>query len=118
MAKGVKKITLVEDLHKIIKKSSKKPIFLFKHDVTIQESQDAFEEYLQFVEDNEEDILATMVDVREYVEISDEIEEVLEIGHEAPQIMLLMDEEVVWDDDKNNITLGRLIEVVNEYIFI
>lgn len=118
MAKRVKKITTVDDLDKIIQRSSKKPIFIFKHDVALVESEEAYQQYLEFMEENEEDIVFTMVDVREYLEVSEAIEEKLEINHEVPQLMLLMDEEVVWDDQQNNITFDNLIEVVNEYLSI
>lgn len=118
MAKGPKKITTVEDLDKIIKRSNKKPVFIFKHDTSLPESEEAYLQYLEFIEENEEDILFTMVDVIEAVEVSEEIEEKLEIGHEVPQLILLIEEEVAWDDRKNNITQERLIEVVNEFISI
>ncbi|AOY76324.1 bacillithiol system redox-active protein YtxJ [Clostridium formicaceticum] len=118
MSRRIKKITTVEDLDKIIKKSKKKPVFIFKHDITLSESEEAYQEYIEFIEENEEDILFTMVDVREYVEVSEAIEEMLEINHEAPQLILVMEEEVVWDDQQNNITLDNLIEVVNEFISI
>ncbi|SDK68833.1 bacillithiol system redox-active protein YtxJ [Natronincola ferrireducens] len=118
MARRLKKIMTLDDLDKFIKRSNKKPVFIFKHDEVVSESEEAYQQYLQFVEESEEDVLFTMVDVRECVEISEEIEEKLEISHEVPQLMLIMDEEVVWDDQKNNITFDNLIEVVDEYISI
>ncbi|SET33099.1 bacillithiol system protein YtxJ [Natronincola peptidivorans] len=118
MAKGLKKITTVDELDKIIKKSNKKPVFIFKHDVTIAESEEAYHIYIQFIDENQEDLMFAMVDVREYIEVSEEIVEILEINHETPQLMLVMEEEVVWDDQQNNITFDILTEVVNEFIFI
>jgi|GEM_PF-2896936 len=116
MAKKVKKIVDVADLEKVIKRSTKKPVFVFKHDETIQESEDAYEEYLEFVEGSEEDILFTVVYVREDVEISEAVEELLEVAHEVPQLILVMDEEVVWDDIKENINFDNLTEVVDEFV--
>ena len=116
MAKKVKKIVDVADLEKIIKRSSKKPVFIFKHDETIQESEDAYEEYKEFVEGSEEDILFTVVFVREDADISEAVEELLEVAHEVPQLILVMDEEVVWDDIKENINHDNLTEVVDEFV--
>ncbi len=116
MAKKVKKIVDVADLEKVIKRSTKKPVFIFKHDETIQESEDAYEEYLDFIEGSEEDILYTVVYVREDVEVSEAVEELLEVAHEVPQLILVMDEEVVWDDIKDNINYDNLTEVVDEFV--
>lgn len=118
MTKRVKRITTIDELDRIIKRSNKKPVFIFKHDIKLTESEEAYQEYLEFIEENEEDIFFTMVDIRECLEVSEAIEDILDINHVAPQLILLMEEEVVWDDQQNNITSGNLIEVVNEFISI
>lgn len=116
MAKRIKKISDLGELEKLIKRSNKKPVFIFKHDDSIQDSEDAYQEYLDFAEDTEEDIVFSVVYVREDIEISDAVEEMLEVNHEVPQLILVIDEEAVWDDIKENITADNLIEVVNEFI--
>ncbi|MBM7614438.1 monothiol bacilliredoxin BrxC family protein [Alkaliphilus hydrothermalis] len=116
MAKKAKKIGTVEELEKLIKRSKKKPIFIFKHDAMLQESDDAYQEYLDYMEDTEEDIIFTVVYVREDVEASEGIEEILEVSHETPQLILLIDEEVAWDDSGDNINFDNISDVVNEYI--
>ncbi len=118
MAKKVKKIVDSADLEKLIKKSSKKPVFIFKHDAMMQESEDAYQEYLDFIEDTEEDIVFTMVAVREDSEVSDAVEELLEVSHDIPQLILVIDEEVAWDDIGDNINFDNLTDVVNEYITV
>ena len=118
MAKKAKKIGTVEELEKLIKRSSKKPIFIFKHDAMLQESEDAYQEYLDFMEDTEEDIVFTVVYVREDVEVSDAVEEILEVSDDTPQLILLIDEEVAWDDSGDNINMDNISDVVNEYISV
>ncbi|QUH25963.1 monothiol bacilliredoxin BrxC family protein [Serpentinicella alkaliphila] len=118
MATKVKKIGTVESLEKIIRGSKKKPVFIFKHEETIPESQEAYTEYLSFIEDNEEDILFTFVNVREDSEVSDAIEEMLDISDSVPQLILLIDGEVAWDDKGSNIVFDNILEVVNEFVMV
>lgn len=118
MAKKAKKVDSVEELEKIIKRSNKKPVFIFKHNSMLQDSEDAYQEYLEFMEETEEDIVCTVINVREDVEVSDAVEELLEVSHDTPQLILLIDEEVVWDDSGDNITLDNITDVVNEYITV
>lgn len=116
MATKVKKIGTVDSLEKIIRGSKKKPVFIFKHEETIQESVEAYSEYLSFIEDNEDDILFTVINVREDVEVSEAVEEVLDVSDAAPQLILLIDGEVVWDDKGSNIVFDNILEVVDEFI--
>ncbi|SCY95110.1 monothiol bacilliredoxin BrxC family protein [Alkaliphilus peptidifermentans] len=118
MAKKVKKIADITELEKIIKRSNKKPVFIFKHDDKLQDSEDAYQEYINFIEDTEDDIVFTVIYVREEVEVSEAVEELLEVTHDVPQLILVMDEEVVWDDIKDNINFDNLIEVINEFIMV
>lgn len=116
MATKVKKIGTVESLEKIIRGSKKKPVFIFKHEETMPESQEAYGEYLGFIEDSEDDILYTVIYVREDRDVSDAVEELLEVTDSAPQLILIMDEEVVWDDRGSNINSENILEVVDEFI--
>lgn len=118
MAKKVKRIGDVQEVERLIKRSNKKPVFIFKHDPGVQESEDAYQEYLDYIEDTEEEILFTVVHVREENEASEAIEELLEVVHDVPQLILVMDEEVVWDDVKENINQSNIMDVVNEYVTV
>jgi len=118
MAKRVKRIIDAEDLERVIKRSNRKPVFIFKHDAMLQESEDAFQAYLDFMEDTEEDILFTAIYAREDAVLAEEMEDLLEVGGDVPQLVLLMDEEVVWDDAKDNINLNSIMDVVNEYVSV
>lgn len=118
MSRKLKKISTVEELEKIIKKSNKKPVFIFKHDETSQSSEDAYNEYLSFAKDTDEDIIFTIINVREDTEVSDAVEEILDVTHEAPQLILVMDEEASWDDTDDRINAKNLVEVVEEFISI
>lgn len=116
MATKVKNIGSVESLTKIIRGSKKKPVFIFKHEETIAESQEAYSEYLSFIEDNEDDILFTAINVREDVEVSEAVEEMLDVSDTVPQLILLIDGEVAWDDKGSNISFDNILEVVDEFI--
>ncbi|KAB3534849.1 DUF2847 family protein [Alkaliphilus pronyensis] len=118
MAKKLKKLTSITELEKLIKRSNKKPVFIFKHDDKLQESEDAYQEYVNFIEDTEDDIVFTVVFVREDIELSEAVEELLEVTHDVPQLILVMDEEVVWDDIKDNINSDNLIEVIDEFLIV
>lgn len=118
MAKRVKRIIDTEDLERVIKRSNRKPVFIFKHDAMVPESEDAFQAYLDFIEDTEEDILFTAIYAREDAELAEEMEALLDLGSDVPQLVLLMDEEVVWDDSKENINFNSISDVVNEYVSV
>lgn len=118
MSRKLKKIVTVDELEKILRRSNKKPVFIFKHDESSQDSEDAYDEYLNFIKDSEDDIIFTIIYVREDIDVSDAVEDVLEVTHEAPQLILVIDEEAVWDDTDDNINVKNLIEVVEEFISI
>jgi len=114
----VKKIVAVEELEKIITKSNKKPVFIFKHDESNTKSEDAYDEYLRFSKDSDEDIVFTVIYVKEDIEVCDAVEDLLDVTHESPQLILVMDEEAVWDDTDHKINIKNLIEVVEEFVSI
>ncbi|MDR5659006.1 DUF2847 family protein [Serpentinicella sp. ANB-PHB4] len=118
MSTKVKRISTMEELKDSIKYSKKKPVFIFKHDDTLEESQKALEEYMSFIEENEEEVDFTVIDVREYIEVSEAVEDILEVSHVAPQLIFIMDEEVVWDDRGANINSDNILEVLNEFLVI
>jgi len=118
MSRKLKKIVDVDELEKIIIRSNKKPVFIFKHDESNSNSEDAYEEYLNFAKASDEDIIFTIIYVKEDAEVSDAVEELLDVTHEAPQLILVMDEEAVWDDTDEKINKKNLIEVVEEFVSI
>jgi len=89
MARKLKKIVTVDELEKIIGKSNKKPVFIFKHDEASTNSEDAYNEYLNFAKDSDEDIIFTIIYVKEDIEVSDAVEELLDVTHESPQSIFL-----------------------------
>lgn len=116
MSRKLKKIVTVDELEKIIERSNKKPVFIFKHDETSASSLNAYDEYVDFAKDSEEDILFTIIYIKEDMELSDAVEELLDVTHETPQLILVIEEEAVWDDKDDKINAKNLIEVVEEFV--
>ncbi|AZR74012.1 hypothetical protein BBF96_11780 [Anoxybacter fermentans] len=112
----MKELTRIEEVDQILGESSNKPIFIFKHNHICPISVGAFRHYEAFVRGYEkEDILFTLIRIREHRDISNAIAERLGVKHESPQAILVVDGRAVWNDSHYEITENKLKQVVMMY---
>lgn len=100
----------VDDIHRIVELSKSKPQVIFKHSTTCPISGMA----KMRVEDNvvsiSTDVDFHYLDLLQYRNISNAIASELEVHHESPQIIMLINGEVVYDASHFDITIDELNE--------
>lgn len=100
----------VNDIHRIVESSKTKPQVIFKHSTTCPISGMA----KMRVEDNisglKKDADFHYLDLLRYRDISSQIAENLSVHHESPQIILLVDGEVIYDASHFDISIDELNE--------
>lgn len=95
--------------------SKEKPVLLFKQSTTCPISADAFNQFHSFLNANEKDIGAYFVKVRESRPVSNKIAEELDVRHQSPQILLIIDHKAVWDTSHTNITVENMKEALENF---
>jgi len=108
----LKELLEVEQLEEVWQTSKEKPTLLFKHSTTCPVSAKAFQEFQTFLQENDEEIGAFFVKVRESRPVSNEIAEELGVVHQSPQIILVKDEEAKWDASHMKITVDSIKEAL------
>lgn len=108
----LKELQELDDLNEVWETSREKPVLLFKQSTTCPISASAFSEFNSYLENNNEDIGAYFVKVRETRPVSDEIAEELGVRHESPQIFLVKERKEVWNSSHNKITVDSIKEAL------
>mgnify|MGYP001492338567 CR=1 FL=1 len=112
---SLKELFEIDDLEEVWEASKQKPTLLFKQSTTCPVSANAFEEFQQFLKENSEDLAAYFVKVRESRPVSNKIAEDLGVVHQSPQIILIKDNEAIWDTSHMNITVDTIKEALESY---
>lgn len=102
-----------QDVLDIIEKSTQKPQILFKDSVTCGISAFAKERLM-----NDNEILATIadfnyLDLLAHRDISAFIAKELDVIHQSPQIIVLMDKKVVFRDSHHSIDAKKILNSIN-----
>lgn len=116
MTKLVELLT-IEDLDEALEASTQGPIFLFKQSTTCPISAAAFSEFNTFVDslDDEDEVNAYFVKVRETREVSNKVADETGVEHKSPQVLFIKDREPLWNTSHNDITVASLNEALNTF---
>ena len=106
MGNSFSRITDVTELEKLIDRSKKAPVVIFKHSLTCPISASAFERMKGY--DGDVDV----VEVQRARALSDEIASRLGVTHESPQIIIVSNGQVLWDASHFKITADAVAEAV------
>jgi bacillithiol system protein YtxJ len=98
------------DLSAAIAESADHPVFLFKHSTRCPVSFAAEAAYLKFINDlpADADVACTHLDLIRYREVSNAIADTLDVHHQSPQAILLVDGRAVWHASHYDITSTAL----------
>lgn len=109
-------IDSLEDIQKIKALSNSKPQVIFKHSTTcpissmakmrIEDQSTTIDQQLDF----------NYLDLLRHRSISSHIAEDLQVHHESPQLILVIDEEVIYDASHFDITIAELTESLNFHL--
>lgn len=112
----IKRLTTVQELESTFAESKEKPVFIFKHSSSCPISSHALSEYENFVREYDgEDATFTLIMLNSARELSNEVARRTGVKHESPQVLLLVNDNSVWDDSHFEITKDKLEQVVMMY---
>ena len=108
----LKELTTTEAFDQVWEKSAEGPVFVFKHSTTCPISANAFDEFQKYANTNGKEEPVYFLKVRESREVSNHIADVTGIKHQSPQLLLIEDKAVKWNDSHSNITIDHIEEAV------
>lgn len=101
-------LTQEEQLQQIKVNSKNKPQVIFKHSTRCSISSMAKNRLEKSTQPDEIDFY--FLDLIKYRPISNKIAEIFKVYHESPQILLIKNEECVYDESHSGIAMGEIIE--------
>ncbi|MCA1010652.1 bacillithiol system redox-active protein YtxJ [Halobacillus halophilus] len=109
---SIKELTSQEDWRNVWKRSMNSPVLVYKHSTSCLISARAFKQLKAFHKAGEDQIHCCMVKVIENRSVSNEIAKDTSISHKSPQILLIDQQEVVWNTSHWKITEKRIRKAV------
>jgi bacillithiol system protein YtxJ len=106
----MKKLNTFEEFTQITEST----FFLLKNSVTCPISQSAYEEYEKFAEAQSQDFY--YLNVQDARELSNKLADHFQVKHESPQVFLIRNGEVVWNDSHWAITYSKLDEITKDFL--
>ncbi|MCH9649604.1 MAG: bacillithiol system redox-active protein YtxJ [Deltaproteobacteria bacterium] len=106
-------MTTMEELQETLEKSQQRPQLIFKHSLTCPVSSAADKAVRSYLEEEpSEAIDYWWIAVQRSRPVSKEVERVLEVRHESPQVLLVSGGKAVWNDSHFSITAAALTEAI------
>ncbi len=99
-------VTSRDDVEQLYARSAERPVIVFKHDTTCPISRAAYSEMEQVSED------VAIVDVDH--DVSDEVAQRTGVQHESPQVIVVLDGQVIWSASHHDITQDAVARAVAE----
>ena len=103
-----KEMHTIDEWNHYISVQSELTILLLKHSTACPISAEALREFSLFCRNPKRNITCLMVKVIQSRQLSNDLAEQLHIIHQSPQIILIHNQLVVWNDSHWNITYERI----------
>lgn len=110
----LKELLEIEELENVWEASTEQGVILFKQSTTCPISANAFHQLHTYLEEDSE-VPAFFVKVRETRPVSNEITEELGVDHESPQVFIIKDREALWHTSHGDITVDAIREAVQNF---
>lgn len=102
------KVTDTKAFEDLANRSKERPVVIFKHSLTCPISAAAYDEMSEFAGE------VALVEVQRARELSNEIENRLNVAHESPQVIILRNGQVAWNASHFKITADAVTEAVRK----
>ncbi|RWZ54573.1 bacillithiol system redox-active protein YtxJ [Halobacillus fulvus] len=109
---NIHELTSLEGWRELWERSMHSPVLVFKHSTSCMISARAFKQFKTFQKEGKEEIDCYMVKVIENRNISNEIANDTSIPHKSPQILLIDQQQIVWNTSHWKITKKRIENAV------
>lgn len=103
-----KEIKTTDEWHDLYETSTEQPVLLFKHSTTCPVSANAFKEFQTYLPNRTSDVAPVVVTVPDHREVSNRIAQDLDVKHESPQAIFIVEKQAAWDASHGNITEDEL----------
>ncbi len=100
-------------LEEIIKISITKPVLIFKHSTRCGVSRMALKNFENDYDIQENEIDMYFLDLLEYRTLSNDISEKFMVAHQSPQVLVIKNRDVIYNDSHYSITVEAIKEVLN-----
>ncbi len=100
----LKELLTIEEWNEVLEQSKNEPVFVLKHSTTCPISTHAYKRF----EDFETEMPKYFLKVRETRPVSNEIEKVLEVEHQSPQLFIVNEGKSVWNASHTVITENEI----------
>ena len=109
----------LDELDEALAASWRRPLLLFKHSVSCGTSAEAFDELLFHVNDRDgaqpddvDGVRYAMVTVQTHRDVSNAVSTRLGVRHETPQVLLILDGQVVWSASHFRVTADAVARAI------
>lgn len=108
-------ISLTENiqLDALIKQSNAKPVLIFKHSTRCGISRMAFKSFEKQYNLNDSQIDLYYLDLLNNRTLSNEIATKFQISHQSPQVIVIQNEKVIYDDSHYQISVEEIKKVIS-----
>ena len=109
-----RKLESSEDLQSAIEKSSEKIIVIFKHSTRCIISKTVLRNFEKEIEQNQNnDIEFYYLDLLNYRNISNEIAENLHVTHQSPQVIVIKNQQAIYNASHDGISLESILNNIS-----
>jgi bacillithiol system protein YtxJ len=105
------KLTSLADLEKLKEDSYKGDVLIFKHSTRCNVSADAWE-IVRPLQTDKIRVKPYFLDLLTYREISDAIEEMFQVRHQSPQILIIRKGNCIYHESHWRITLEKIAKAI------
>lgn len=105
-----KQLTTDDQLPTIVKESSEKPAFIFKHSTTCGISKMTLRQFEKAYDYTEEEVSPYFLDLLANRELSSEVANFFKVQHESPQLLVIKDGKVVFHTSHESISAEKIRE--------
>ena len=113
MSEKIKALNSTESLNQALKESNQHPIFIFKHSNSCPISSRALREFQAYLEHADPGVVYHLVTVQTARDVSNAIEDLLNLQHETPQAIIVKDGRTIWSASHFAITAAAIAGAVN-----
>jgi len=104
------RLTETSQLDEIVEESKTQPVLIYKHSTRCGISSMAMDRLERSWDESGEAIKPYYLDLISYRNISDQVAEKFRVYHQSPQVILIKDGQVVYDDSHMSISFSALTQ--------
>jgi len=111
--KDWQKLTSISDLNDALEASSQKPVLIFKHSTRCSISQMALDRFERnWNTTNLSQVTPFYLDLIAHRDVSNQIADQLDVEHQSPQVLLVIDGKCIFSETHQSIRLQNSLDLI------